>query len=92
MIDETIKKAEDKIEHTVNDDHKADDSLGKHNVFSRIMIVAVIGVFIYAFTAPLAIGYATTISWLFFAVFAAITFGINSLKIISEMISKIKGR
>lgn len=62
------------------------DKFGKHNVFSRLLITAVIFVFIYVFTIPLTPEYAEIISYVLVIVFLAITFGINSLKILLEII------
>jgi hypothetical protein len=79
-----------KLYQSKNRAHLADDWFGKHNFFSRLIMVSVVFVFIYTFVGGLAIGYATVISWLIFAIFATITFGINSLKLVTDFIAKIK--
>lgn len=78
--------------YEVDTKHKADDFFGKHNIFSRIMILTVTFLLIYAVTAPLDGGIITTLCWLFYAIFASITFGINSLKIIANFILQLKGK
>ena len=69
---------------------KAQDWMGEHNVFSRIIILAVVFVFIYAFVVPLDSVYAEIAAWLLGAIFVIISVGINSIKTIGEVITKIR--
>lgn len=75
-----------------DDAHKSSDWLGKHNVFTRAMIIVTIAVFIYAFWIPLGVEYVNVISWVFITIFMSMLFGINSLRLIIELVDKIKGR
>jgi hypothetical protein len=70
----------------------ANDWFGHHNIFSRLIMLVFMGVFIYAFVAPLPFVYAEIAAWLLFCVFMLISIGINSLKIVANLITKIKGK
>jgi len=82
---------QDKSEPTEPIINKANDSFGEHNIMSRLAMFAFIFVFIYSFVKPLAIDYATISSWLVFGAFLTVSVGINSLKVIGSIITKIKG-
>lgn len=86
---EAKKKAEakPKISET---NGMAEDWINKHNVITRIIALVVVGVFIYAFMVPLPLGYVETVSYLLLFIMLIITFGLNSLKVIGNLIDKWK--
>lgn len=93
FLDEKATDFKDKVLNAATDKpvaQKAKDWLGDHNVFSRLIILVIIGVFIYAFMVPLAPSYIEVLAWLLFSIFALITLGINSIKVIGDIIVKIK--
>ena len=79
----------DKLEEVVP---KANDWFADHNVSSRLIILVFLAIFVYSFVAPLPFVYAELSAWLLFIVFTLISVGINSLKIVSELILKLKGK
>jgi len=71
-------------------DGVADDWMGRHNVFTRLITIVVIIVFAWVFYVPLAIGYAEIISYVMVFVLLIVTFGLNSLKVLGSLIEKWK--
>jgi len=67
------------------------DILDKHRVFTRLIVLVIIGIFVYAFVIPLGIGYVQIITYALIAALIIITFGINSLDKISDIIKSFKG-
>jgi len=67
-----------------------DDWFGRHKVFTRLMVFAISAVFVYSFVLPLPIAYAETASYIMIFALMIITFGLNSLKIIGNLIAKWK--
>ena len=55
------------------------------------MIVATIVIYIYSYTKPLDIAYAEMSTWLFFGIFACVTFGINVFEHLGNFVQKVKG-
>lgn len=70
----------------------ADDWFGKHHIITRIIAFVIIGVFVYVFMVPLPVEYAEIIMYGLVFVFIAITFGINSLKLIIELVKAWRGK
>lgn len=92
-MNDELKNTEEKIKTDLGTTAyvKASDWLGKHNFFSRIIIVAVIVVLIYAFVTG-NIALAEIAAWLIITIFVIISVGINSLKIVLDAIIKLKGK
>lgn len=89
-----IEELEDKIEEMANDKsvyQKADDWFGEHNVFSRLIILSAIFVLVYAFIAG-NVALAEIAALLIIGIFVLVSVGINSLKIVAEVIVKIRGK
>lgn len=76
---------------TVDKEHLGNDWFGKHNFFSRLMVVAVVVVFLYVFSIPLATEYVNIAAWVFVLVFMSMLFGINSMKLLMDTLQKLKG-
>ncbi len=68
------------------------DFLDKHRVFTRIIILTIIGIFIYSFVLPLGVGYAEIITCALIISLIIITFGINSLDKIASILKAFKGK
>jgi len=71
---------------------KTDDWFGRHNFMSRLIMLVFIGIFIYAFIAPLPLPYAEMTAYLLMGVFALISVGINSIKTVGDVIIKIRDK
>jgi len=67
-----------------------DDLISKHNIITRLIVFVIIGIFIYSFITPLPIGYAEIITYALIFALLIITFGLNSLKVIGNLIDKWK--
>lgn len=92
-MSEKLDKVEEVVKTEVRNTAyvKASDWLGKHNFFSRAIIVAVIAVLIYSFVTG-NVALAEIAGWLVIAIFVLVSVGINSLKIVLDAIVKIKGK
>lgn len=86
---EEVKKDKIEIEIIENDD-LPDDTLGRHKVFTRFMVISITFVFIYSFITPLPIEYAEISSYIMIFALMVITFGLNSLKLLGGLIDKWK--
>lgn len=83
---ENIETTDKKIET------KPVDVLDKHRFFTRLIALTIIGIFIYAFVLPLGIAYAEIATYALIAVLIIITFGINSLDKIADILKAFKGK
>lgn len=99
-IDENLSQDVESLDKDIknivqsNDDLylKASDWFGKHNFFSRLLILSFIIILFYSYYKQLPIPYVDTAAWLTFSAFIIISVGINSLKLIGDFILKIKGK
>lgn len=71
---------------------KSVDFLDKHRIFTRLITLAIIGVFIYAFMLPLSVEYAEIVTYALVVVLIIITFGINALDKIADILKAFKGK
>ena len=70
---------------------QVDDIISKHNIITRITMTVFWFVLIWSFVHPLPVGYAEVAAWLTFGAFVLLSVGINSLKLVTDFIGKIKG-
>lgn len=90
-VDKDVQESEKSLEDiSMSEDGLSRDWFGKHNIFTRAMVIVITGVYIYAFCAPLSEGLATLATYSLILALLIITFGINSLKILGVMIDKWK--
>jgi len=75
-----------------NNEQKPVDILDKHRVLTRILSLIIAGVFIYSFVLPLDVAYAEIATYAIVVVLLIITFGINSLDKIAEILKAFKGK
>lgn len=68
------------------------DSLDKHRVLTRLIIIVITCVFAYSFILPLGVEYVKIASYVIVTIFIATTFGINSLDKIIDLIKAMKGK
>ena len=74
------------------EDKKYTDFIDKHRLFTRIITTVVIFVFIYSFMTPLSIEYAELSTYAIVIVLLIITFGLNALDKLAEILKAIKGK
>ena len=67
-----------------------DDWIGRHNIITRLITIVVIFIFMFSFLKPLDTGYAEIAAYLLVLIFITVTFGINSLKLIIELVKAWK--
>ena len=68
------------------------DFIDRHRILSRLIVVSIIAVFIYSFMLPLDIRYAELTIYSTVAVLMVLTFGINVLDKIIEIVEALKGK
>lgn len=69
---------------------KAEDWFGEHNIFSRLIILAVIWAFGFTLYTGMDIAYFEFAGWILVLIFVIISVGINSIKTIGDVITKIR--
>jgi len=75
-----------------NNEQNPVDILDKHRVLTRFLSLIIAGVFIYSFILPLDVAYAEIATYAIVVVLLIITFGINSLDKIAEILKAFKGK